>query len=104
MFVYTPNIKVYYLFIQDDTIKNHQFGFAVAKKLFPKAKDRNRIKRLLREQWRLKKHDFNNKLDAKSLKCILWFNYVGKEIPTFDEIGASLDSFLVLFNGKHEIN
>jgi ribonuclease P protein component len=56
-----------------------QAGFAVSSRNFKKAVDRNRIKRLMREAYRLQK----NELKKENTAIILFFIYTGKEIMDF---------------------
>lgn len=104
MFVYTPKIKIFYSLQTNDDFVISKYGFSVAKKSFPKATDRNRIKRLLRESWRLHKNGFVEQLMQKNQKGIFWFNYIGKEKPSFQEIDNSIQAFISIFESKHEIN
>lgn len=104
MFVNTPFIKVYYSIHSADNISVSKYGFSVAKRAFPKATQRNKIKRLLRESWRLYKNDFADKLARKNLNGNFWFNFTGSQLPNFTEINQSMHSFITQFENKHEIN
>lgn len=69
-------------------------GFTVSSKNFPRAVDRNRIKRLSRESYRLQKMELEaGVLKNKSL-LHLFFIYTGKEILTYDEISTRLKQVL----------
>lgn len=57
---------------EDFTIENQKVGVSVSKKYFKKAVDRNRIKRLLREVYRLNKELFTENYGNKSLSMIFW--------------------------------
>ena len=56
-------------------------AFAVRKKIFKSAVRRNRIKRLMRETYRLNKHWLYRRLGEKRLAIV--FIYVGKEQPGY---------------------
>lgn len=61
-----------------------QFGAGVSAKNFKRAVDRNRIKRLLRESFRLQKIILSEKLKEKELQLNVFFIYIAKELPAFD--------------------
>jgi len=58
-----------------------QAGFSASKRNFKKAVDRNRIKRLTREAYRLKKEPLALWVEERQLSLCLFFIYTGKELP-----------------------
>jgi ribonuclease P protein component len=63
----------------------YQVATTVSKRRFKRAVDRNRIKRLLREAWRLEKHRLLVDWSVGDPQRALVFVYIGREIPTFEE-------------------
>jgi ribonuclease P protein component len=63
-----------------------QFGAGVSKRNFKKAVDRNRIKRLMREAYRLQKITLQEKLIEKKIQLNIFFIYTGKELPEYKEV------------------
>ena len=72
-------------------------GVSVSKRNFKKAVNRNQIKRLLREAYRLQKATYFNNLTTQYALMIL---YIGKEKPTFKEIEAKMAQLLQKFIEK----
>lgn len=56
-----------------------QAGFSVAKRLFKHAVSRNRLKRMLRESYRLQKHLLFDRLIQANVHIALMFVYIAKE-------------------------
>ena len=77
-------------------------GFSASSKNFKKATDRNKIKRLMREAYRLQKNDLAMHLKTSNKGLDLFIIYTGKDIPSYDfvyeKIGAVLKRILKLVN------
>lgn len=75
---------------QPDSSIAIQFGIGVSTRHFKKAVDRNRIKRLSREAWRLQKNELTELLTAKE-KCLnVFFVFTGKELVAFAEVNEKI--------------
>jgi len=77
-----------------------QFAVTVPKRAFPKAVDRNRIKRIIREVYRLNKIAFYDVLNKEDGQFGLMFLYSGKREPTFKEIEKSLKKLIKVLPKK----
>lgn len=75
--------KVIFLETQIETNFPVQVLMSVPKKKFPRAVDRNRIKRLMRESYRKNKHALYAALDEKKQKLAVMLIYVGPELPEY---------------------
>lgn len=63
---------------------------SVSKRRFKRAVDRNRIKRQMRECYRLEKHHLYENLQESSVKLLLAIQFVGKEQMPFKELHTKL--------------
>jgi ribonuclease P protein component len=79
------------LFLPIEKLDNNQVTFAVPKKNFKSAVDRNRIKRQLREAYRLQKEVLNT---SSEIKYALLFLYLGKEKPQYEQLETSVNMLL----------
>ena len=71
-----------------------QAGFTVSSRLFKKATNRNRIKRLLREAYRLQKQELAQTLQTQNKSVTLFFLYQHRELPNFDTIYLQMGRLL----------
>jgi ribonuclease P protein component len=75
-----------------------QAGFGASSRHFKKAVDRNRIKRLCREAYRLQKQPLFQRLKEKGSSLAVFFIYTGKELPDYhavtDKIGVALQKLI----------
>lgn len=76
--------RAFYLFEKNEHVKNSlQCGVGVSVKNFKKAVDRNRIKRLMREAYRLQKTALDEKMKTQPQTLSLFLIYTGREVPEF---------------------
>lgn len=69
-----------------------QAAVGVSSRNFKKAVDRNRIKRLLRESYRLQKNSLYDYLKEHNKSMSVFFLYVGKELPAYDLVFEKMGS------------
>ncbi len=74
-------LKVFYMVLPEAAICPVQAGVGVSARIFRKAVERNRIKRLLRECYRVNKLPLHTTLNDKNKNIAVFFLYIGKEIP-----------------------
>ena len=65
-------------------------GFTVSSKNFPRAADRNRIKRLGREAYRVHNRDLKKAVADNKKQLHLFFIYTGREILPYEQLSSKL--------------
>lgn len=87
------------VFLKSEFDDNTQFkaGVSVSKRNFKKAVDRNRIKRLLREAYRLNKTEYFNNISSCYTLMIL---YIGKDGTDFASLDKKMQQLLETFSKK----
>ena len=88
--------RIYYRLmpIITDSQSNLQFGAGVSGKNFKRAVDRNRIKRLTREAYRVQKIQLQEILKQKGVQLNLFFIYTDKELPVFSMVKEKVNVIL----------
>ena len=86
-------LRVTYRFTSSET-PGIQVGVTAGKKYFKRAVDRNRMKRLMREGYRIQKSDLVELLAQKRQSAALFFMYTGKTLTTFPVIKETISKCL----------
>ncbi|MFZ4260824.1 ribonuclease P protein component [Sphingobacterium sp. HJSM2_6] len=92
-FVVYPFRIVYTVSSQEST-GAIQAIISVSKRRFKRAVARNRIKRLMRECYRLEKHKLYDFLADQSLPLLLAMQYIGKEVLPYEELREKMHKLL----------
>ena len=87
-------IKAVYMPSEDDQPYPAQALFVVPKRSFKKAHDRNRIRRRMKESYRLQKHTFYPDLSAKGAKLSIAFIYISPKEESYAVIADRMGKLL----------
>jgi len=79
-------LRIRWVCIENEVNQAVQSTFSIPKRLVPKAVNRNRIKRIIREAYRLNKHNLYDALENNKLQYALIFIYQDRVIPNYHEI------------------
>lgn len=86
-----PPFSILYTVITNGELKA---GVGVSTKNFKKAVDRNKIKRLVREAYRLQKNDLHQQIKTKSKGLHIFIIYNSREIPGYNLVYEKLSIIL----------
>ena len=86
--------RLVYLIQDKNSLLKTQASFSVPKRNFKKAVDRNRIKRLIKEAYRLEQRKI---LQDYNLSLFIMITYLGKKEPIFSEVKENIKELLTLF-------
>lgn len=95
-FVLTP-YRVFFKFKErtgTDKEPPLQFGVGVPSKNFKRAVDRNRLKRLTRETYRIQKNPLAAKLQEKRLVLYVFFIYTARDMNNYDDLNKKMGLIL----------
>jgi len=77
---------------------NLQFGVGVSTKNFKRAVDRNRVKRIIREAYRLQKSELQKKMKGQKITLNIFFIYTAKELPLYKNVYSKMELILTKLN------
>jgi ribonuclease P protein component len=102
--IFPVRISHRFLPIEADEQGGLQIGVSVSKRYFKKAVDRNRIKRLLREAYRLQKNELLQLVKEQNRKGFVFFIYTDKTLPdyktVFDTMAKCLETLKRKINSE----
>jgi len=90
-------LRMVYLKTEFEDDVKFKTGVSTSKRNFKKAVDRNRIKRLLREAYRLNKAAYFNNISGSYALMIL---YISKDGTDFDSVETKMKQLLEVFSKK----
>lgn len=83
-------IKVFYLQVTEQLDFPVKVGVGVSSRNFKKAVHRNRIKRLLRESYRINKHPLHDAVKAQNENIAVFLLFLDKQLPSYEIIQAKM--------------
>ena len=96
----TPAIVMVYHFSELPENVPAQAMFTVSKRIFKRAHDRNRVKRLLREAYRKQKHHIYKPLVDQQKQVAIFFIFTGRQLPNYQYVHGKIFEVLKRFKTR----
>jgi ribonuclease P protein component len=80
-----------------------QFTVSVSKRKFKRAVDRNRVKRLVREAYRLRKQELYDALPTDGAQLGWMVVFIGKEMPEYAKIDKAMRKLMAKFSRLNQL-
>ena len=90
-------LRLVYMEIEESEVPI-QFTVSVSKKKFKRAVDRNRVKRQIREAYRLNKAPLFEKLEQSEKKYAWMVIFTGSELPDYQRVEKAMKKLIEKFN------
>ncbi|MCB0790738.1 MAG: ribonuclease P protein component [Flavobacteriales bacterium] len=99
--VHRPPFRVSGLIVEDENMAPLRIAFAVPKRYLPRAVDRNRMKRLMREVWRRNKHAHVERFRPGVRRCALLVAFQGRSTVPFPMVESKMIEALDRWMKEH---
>lgn len=93
-------LRVIFLPVEDELPAPSSILISVPKKKFKRAIKRNRIKRQIRESYRVRKPDLIETLTEKKQNLLIAFLYIDNELHTFQEMEKAMSKAIRILREK----
>lgn len=93
-------LRVVYMPTEEGTSAPVAVMISVSKRRFKRAVDRNRVKRLIREAYRLNKQPLVDNMTAQKRRLAMAFIYLSNELPDFKTVEARMKVALARVNER----